>query len=615
MKLSQILSQINQVERSKFISCLDKICDSVKKNDIDFKETIESKIEGQLKSASGSEITELFNLAINHYKNYIRDQISLSDSQTSLLINILSRDGNCIARDAWIETLYAKEYDSLQKLSKELESLIESSQDDDSFGRGQRLSVYKDCLKVAYENDLKANREARITDEERMILNTLSKRLGISTEDAFAIENIIIPLASNNVENAINGLREKGVLFVNRRKKEILVADEVVEIFHEIQGKELPDKYTLRILRSLSDSELSNILKNYGQKSRGRERIEKIQYISHAGISVRAILLHDIYCEKETLNQRKDRLKTLFDELNLPVSKLGTTINERIDILIQSLKNCSTHEFDTLSASGFSSLVEALSNETPPVIDRIRFDFEIEDKESLDPERLRALGISPVDILYLYRNDEIKSIRDKMCLSKRGNPRQLILESFASANDKLIENYELLARRDLAGLSSAGIEIKEAEIGSKFEEITRTLLEQLGLNVDEDLRKQINTAKDKTDIIISLGSDDVIIGEAKSFKNGQFSKYSTTSRQVKAYASCCESSGSRVAQVLIIAPEFSQDFIDSAEMDTDINISLLEAEGLKKILEAYKSRRNPKFSAKLFTKGGLLKADLIAKTI
>jgi len=63
------------------------------------------------------------------------------------------------------------------------------------------------------------------------------------------------------------------------------------------------------------------------------------------------------------------------------------------------------------------------------------------------------------------------------------------------------------------------------------------------------------------------------------------------------------------------APKFSQDFIESAEMDADINISLLEAEGLKKILLAYQSRRHPKFSATLLTKGGLLKTDLIAKTI
>lgn len=98
-------------------------------------------------------------------------------------------------------------------------------------------------------------------------------------------------------------------------------------------------------------------------------------------------------------------------------------------------------------------------------------------------------------------------------------------------------------------------------------------------------------------------------------QNGDFAKYSTTSRQVKAYVNRCEQAGKRVAQVLIVAPTFSEDFVESAEMDTEVNISLLEAEGLKRILDAYKARRNPKFSAKLFIKGGLLKADLIAKNI
>ncbi|MEI8633332.1 hypothetical protein P4S72_17270 [Vibrio sp. PP-XX7] len=95
----------------------------------------------------------------------------------------------------------------------------------------------------------------------------------------------------------------------------------------------------------------------------------------------------------------------------------------------------------------------------------------------------------------------------------------------------------------------------------------------------------------------------MIVGEVKSFKNGQFAKYSSTSRQVKAYVKRCESSGRRVAQVLIIAPAFSDDFIDAADMDTEINISLLEAEGLQKILSAYKQRRHPNFSPKLLTKG------------
>ncbi|MFA0464821.1 hypothetical protein AB4458_27130, partial [Vibrio sp. 10N.261.45.F1] len=87
------------------------------------------------------------------------------------------------------------------------------------------------------------------------------------------------------------------------------------------------------------------------------------------------------------------------------------------------------------------------------------------------------------------------------------------------------------------------------------------------------------------------------------------------SRQVKAYVKRCEANGHRVAQVLIVAPAFSDDFVDAADMDTEINISLLEAEGLQKILAAFKQRRNPNFSPKLLTKGGLLKADLISKSI
>ena len=447
-----------------------------------------------------------------------------------------------------------------------------------------------------------------------MVLNTLSGHLGLTNEEVFALENLVEPLEKNDVASALETLREIGIVFI-RKRTEVLIADEVVALLHEIQHKELKDKHILRILRSLSDSELSNILRNHDQKSRGVSRQDKIKFVSHAGLSIRILLSKDLFVGEETQSKRKDRLKQLIDDLELDVSKIGVTLNDRIDVLVSTLNNGSENEFNTLSASGFKDLIGSLSDTTPSVIERIQDDFEIEASETLDPDRLRALGISPLDILYIYSNDEIKQIRDSMGLSKRINPRTAILDVFASANDRLIENYELLACRDLAGLTAAGIDIKEAEIGVKFEEVTRSMLEQLGLNVDEELRKRISTAKDKADIILSLGGDDVIVGEVKSHKNGDFSKYSSTSRQVKAYVNRCESNGKRVAQVLIIAPSFSQDFIDSAEIDTDVNISLLEAEGLKKILAAYKSRRNPKFSEKLLTKGGLLKADLIAKVI
>jgi hypothetical protein len=136
-----------------------------------------------------------------------------------------------------------------------------------------------------------------------------------------------------------------------------------------------------------------------------------------------------------------------------------------------------------------------------------------------------------------------------MGLSKKEKPRTAILQSFANANSKLVENYGLLATRDLQGLSAAGVDVREAELGAKFEEITRTIFEELGLHVDEERRKEINTAKDQIDIILSLGSEDLILCEVKSFKNGDYAKYSSTSRQVKSYVTRCETQGFRVGQV------------------------------------------------------------------
>lgn len=612
MKLNQVLNHTNQVERSKFINCIDKLCQD-NKTDPELAKQLE-KIDGQLKAASGNEINQLFSLVKEHFKKHIIEQVAIGGPQASLLINILARDGNCIATIPWIESLYAKEYSEINTLSCSLIKEIEEHESSD-YSRLTRLDIYRACMHTAFNNDLKANRTAKISEDERGVLNVLSQRLGLSREEVNAIEHSVDPIPELGIEGALEYLRENGIILINRSRSEILVADEVVEILHEVLGKEIHDKFVLRILRSLSDAELSNILKHHGYRTRGIERQEKISTIAHSGLSIKNILMSDIHNDDATQNQRKERIKQLIEDMDLDISRIGTRLQDRIDVLIDYLKTSEEDEFNALSVSGYKELLESLAQADPNVEERIRADFEIENKETLDPERLKALSITPLDILYLYSNDEIKTIRNDMGLPRRGNPRSQIIDSFASANDKLIENYHLLACRDLQGLHAVGIDIKESDIGIKFEETTRSILEQLGMNVDEDLRKDINTAKDKADIIVSLENDDVIVGEAKSFKNGQFAKYSTTSRQVKAYVKRCETNGHRVAQVLIVAPEFSEDFIDAADMDTEINISLLEASGLQKILAAYKQRRNPNFSPKLLTKGGLLKADLISKSI
>ncbi|WMS96253.1 hypothetical protein RB215_17805 (plasmid) [Pseudoalteromonas sp. HL-AS2] len=614
MKLNQVLSVVNQVEKSKFISCLDRLCSDAAKNNKKLAKTIDN-IDGQIKNASGSEITQLFNTVRDFFKISVQEQILMSSAQLNLLVNILSRDGNGVARISWIESLYEKEWAELSKLSKELKECIQQNSAEGILERNRALKIYHACMKEAYFNDEKNNRDTKVTDDERSILNVLSNELNLTTDECAAVEHLVDIIPQNGVLDALNSLRDIGLLFISKKRQEVFIPDEIVTLLNEIQGKDLADKYVLRILRTLTDAELSNALKAHGRKIRGVSRTDKIQTIIHSGISAAKLLSDDIHNVEDNQNQRKERLKQLIQDLEIDTEKLGTTLDERIGLILSSLSGATEKEFDSLSASGFKQLLKTLEEHFPTMQAVLKEAFELEANELIDTEKLRALSITPHDILYLLSNDEVREVRDSMGLSRRGNARFAILESFANATDKLIENYDALARRDINALREAGADVTEADIGIKFEEVTKAIFELLELNIDEDLRKDLNTTKDKADIVISLSDNDIIIGEAKTCKNGDFAKYSTTSRQVKAYVTRAENQGKRVAQVLIIAPSFSDDFIESAEMDTEVNISLLEAHGLKLILDAYKSKRNPSFAPKLLTKGGLLKAELIAKNL
>ena len=614
MKLSGVLSLVNQVEKSKFINAIDRICSDAVKHDKKIAAQLD-KLDGQIKDASSTDITQLFKIVLPHFEKSVREQLAMLGAQATLLTNILSRDGNCIARINWIESLYAKEWKVIDTRANELKSEIETVKEGDIFTDGKRLGIYHACLQEAYCNDERSNRESKITDDERGILNVLAKKLDVTADDQAGVEHLIDKIPKNGVQEALNALREIGLVFVSRKRQTVYVPDEIVNLLHRLQSKELADKHFLRILRTFSDAELSNVLKNHRKKIRGIERKQKILNIMKIGVPVSQVLQQDLFNEDTPLNDRKERLKALIQDLDLDLDKLGTTLEERSSIILHTLNTCTEREFNALSATGFKELFSALQNHFPSLSDVLKHEFELEPQEELDVEKLRALSITPYDILYMLTNDEVKAVVESMGIKKRGNLRLNILNSFADATDKLIDNYGALAKRDLATLKADNIDIAEADIGVKFEEVTKAIFEQLGLAVDEDLRRSINTSKDKADVLISISEDDVIVSEAKTCKNGDFAKYSTTSRQVKAYVNRCEQAGKRVAQVLIVAPSFSEDFVESAEMDTEVNISLLEADGLKSILNAYKARRNPKFSAKLFTKGGLLKAELIAKNI
>ncbi|HYX06850.1 MAG TPA: hypothetical protein VE912_08975, partial [Bacteroidales bacterium] len=146
-------------------------------------------------------------------------------------------------------------------------------------------------------------------------------------------------------------------------------------------------------------------------------------------------------------------------------------------------------------------------------------------------------------------------------------------------------------------------------------ELTRTIFTKLGLKVDENLRKKINSKNDKADIIINLGNNDVMIVECKSIKESGYNKFSSVKRQLKAYFDMAEKNGLKVVKSLLIAPEFSDDFINECELEYELNLSLIQASSLYSILEGFKNSKRNQFPYKLLLRDVLIREERILKAI
>ena len=157
--------------------------------------------------------------------------------------------------------------------------------------------------------------------------------------------------------------------------------------------------------------------------------------------------------------------------------------------------------------------------------------------------------------------------------------------------------------------------IKESELGILYENLTKNIFSELGFNVDEKLRKQINTKGSQMDILLNLGGKDVIIVECKTIKDKDYSKYTAVSRQLKSYEKLCQNKGYNVIHVLIVSNECSEDFISECEYDYELNLSLITSRGLVKILEGFKNSHLTEFPVRLLMKGGLLNEDRIKNVL
>jgi hypothetical protein len=173
----------------------------------------------------------------------------------------------------------------------------------------------------------------------------------------------------------------------------------------------------------------------------------------------------------------------------------------------------------------------------------------------------------------------------------------------------------MIAYRDINGLKSNGIIIKEGDMGIKFEDVTKTIFEKLGLPVDDKLRKSLNNVKNKIDIIINLGNNELILVECKTVKDSGYNKFSSVSRQIKAYIEIAQFKGYRVIKSLLIAPEFSEDFEKDCREEFELNLSLIAAQTLANILIGFKNTRHKQFPYQLLMKDVMISEDWVLKAI
>ena len=209
-------------------------------------------------------------------------------------------------------------------------------------------------------------------------------------------------------------------------------------------------------------------------------------------------------------------------------------------------------------------------------------------------------NIKPRDVLDLIEKKDITKFIKENGIKLRGDDILNILEHYKDVENLYLENYENVAYRNLNLLKENGITIKESELGLKFEDLTQVIFKGLGFDVDDVFKKNLNTKKDMIDILLNLGNDEIIIVECKTSKERGYNKFSSVSRQLKSYQNLALKNDLRIVKILLVAPEFSDDFVTDCEMDTEMNLSLITASTLSNISEAFKTSKYTEFPHVLF---------------
>ena len=598
MKLEKILDKLGSIEKNSFIKIIDSILSKNPKN-IRVINTILRSSDKGLKSVDNQNISKIFALTESEFQEHVKCEFQEITSQLDILIDIIIRDGNCIMKQDWFSRLYETEIKHLKSKIKSLNASFDDEKSELSTARKRDYKIYKTCLHTAYHNDVESNRDAKITSDELSIILTLSKQLGLSQEEVKLINYSILPVKKLDIQEVIKGLKNIGVIFYSNKENTIYVADEMVRLLRRVREKEVAEKFYRRTLKLLRDPIINQICREHNI-DRKLTYAQKIEEIIKEGVSFTSLLLNDIYKKESTLTEKKKTLNELCEK-GLNISNLrGSILEDKISSLIEHFENVERDEKVGISLDGFDKLLTELDQSLPKLNKQIKDQFELQEEYVLKADFLLDYNIKPRDILDLIvKPDLTKFIKDHS-IKQRGDDILNILEHYKDVENLYLENYENVAYRNLNLLKDNGITVKESELGVKFEELTRIILSNLGFNVDDTLRNKLNTRKDMMDILLNLDNNEIIIVECKTSKEKGYNKFSTVSRQLKSYQNVALKNDLRIVKILLVAPEFSDDFVTDCEMDTEMNLSLITASTLLNISEAFKTSKYTEFPHILF---------------
>lgn len=614
MRLIRILDQITQIEKISFLKILDGICSDLGKPNPRVNKIL-NEGDGQIKKVDDENIGDLFHLISEQYKSCLNEKIKFSDNQLDVFVDILVRDGNSMMSREWFLKLYKDELAKLKANIKRFSSQLLQDNNNLSPERKRDYLIYQECVKTAFENDLLRNREENLSWEEKSVLQTLARGLELSNEEIRWITYSIIPAKQIDINDIITILKDSGVIFYNRKTSTIYVADEIVWIIREIINIEIPNKYLRRVLRNLTNPEI-NIIAYKHNIERKLSREGKIQAIMAHGVSVTDLLISGMHKVDTPKSSRAVRIHNLMvKNLEIKLPAYGRSLEDKVSNLIQYFNAMEKDELSPLPRDGYDRLLTDISSKYRKLNTLIKKEFQLQPEKVLNPELLDDHLIKPKDILYLFSNDELRNFCKVKGISSRGNLVSNIIKKYTSIEDLYIENYELVGRRDLKALRERGLTVKESEFGLLYEKFTKVIFKQLGFDVDEGLRKSVNTQRHQMDVVLNLGKSEIIIIECKSKKGAAYRQYTSVARQLKSYQNLCQNKGLHVTQVIVIADDFSDEFVTECEYDYEINLSLITSAGLKTILKGLKDSKHTELPVRLLLKDGLLNADRIVSVL